>query len=258
MREEMASLWNAMKVSHYKRTIDQLTKSITDSMSLEDSLKVALDTVMNAVHAETGSFWFYERFRDGRIYPKAVCEGSNLDGISLLPGEGIAGQVIETGKPIIIQDCQADPRWAGRVDKKTGFKTMTMICVPLTLENLVFGCIQIINKTDSIAFDEKDLSFAERLASEIELLLKHRGFLEDYAKAAVSDGLMTISKAPRDEVSFREVLCAESEREMEYLLRSFSEFSALRLNEQKEAMRLARELRNYLIKSNSADADGFK
>ncbi len=249
MREEMESLWNAMKVSHYKRTIDQLTKHMTDSMSLDDSLKVALDTVMHAVHAETGSFWFYERFQDGRIYPRAVCEGSNLDGISLLPGEGIAGQVIDSGKPIIIQDCQADPRWAGRVDEKTGFKTLTMICVPLTLQNLVFGCIQMINKTDGIAFDEKDLAFAERLASEIELLLKHRGQLEDYVKAALSDGLMSVSSAPRDEVSFREVMCAESEREMEYQLRGLREFSALRLGEQKEVLRLARELRGYLIKS---------
>ena len=55
--------------------------------------------------------------------------------------------------------------------------------------------------------------------------------------------------APRDEVSFREVMCAESEREMEYQLRGLREFSALRLGEQKEVLRLARELRGYLIKS---------
>ena len=247
MRAEMESMWNAMKVSHYKRTIDQLSQSIHETISLDDAMKVSLDTVMHAVHAETGSFWFYERFKDGRIYPKAVCEGSDLKGISLLPGEGIAGQVIQTGKSTIIQDCQADPRWAGRVDEKTGFRTQTMICAPLTLGDLVFGCIQIINKTDGIAFDEKDLSFVERLASEIENLLKHQGLLEDYVAAAESGGLMSSNNTTKAEVSFRTVICAESEKEMEYQLRKLREVAGLRLGEQKEVLRLARELRRYLI-----------
>ena len=59
--------------------------------------------------------------------------------------------MIQSGKSVIIQDCQADPRWAGRVDQKTGFQTKSMICVPLALEDVVFGCIQIITKTDAVA-----------------------------------------------------------------------------------------------------------
>ena len=38
MRDEMESLWGAMKVSHDKRTIDQLTRSIRDTQSPEDAM----------------------------------------------------------------------------------------------------------------------------------------------------------------------------------------------------------------------------
>lgn len=243
MREEMESMWNAMKASHYKRTMDQLVRSISDTRSLDDALHAALEMVLRAVHAETGTVWFYERFKDGRIYPKASFDGADMTGICLLPGEGIAGQVVQNGKSVIIQDCQADPRWAGRVDKKTGFRTRTMVCVPLSLEGLVFGCIQLINKTDGVAFDEKDLSFAQRLAEEIAVLLKHMGMLEEFAAAARSG-----EDSGRDDVSFRDVFCAESEKEMDYQLRSIPEFSALRHSDQQEVLRMAREIRKYLVR----------
>ena len=244
MREEMESLWGAMKVSHYKRTIDQLTRSIRDTQSLEDALKAALEMVMRAAHAETGTFWFYDRFKDGRICAKAVCGGSDLSAIRLLPGEGIAGQVIQSGKSVIIQDCQADPRWAGRVDQKTGFQTKSMICVPLALEDVVFGCIQIINKTDGVAFDEEDLAFVERLAAEISVLLKHQGLLEDFVsltRKAESGG--------NGAVLFRDVFLAASENELDYQLRSIPEFSALRTSDQQEVLRRAKEIRSYFVKT---------
>ena len=244
MREEMESLWGAMKGSHYKRTIDQLTRSIRDTNSLEDALQTALDMVMHAVHAETGTFWFYDRFKDGRICAKAVCGASDLSAIRLLPGEGIAGQVIQSGKSVIIQNCQADPRWAGRVDQKTGFQTKSMICVPLALEDVVFGCIQIINKTDGVAFDEEDLTFVERLAAEISLLLKHQGLLEDFValtRKAEAGG--------REAILFRDVFLATSEKELDYQLRSIPEFSALRAADQQEVLRRAREIRTYFVKA---------
>ena len=244
MREEMESLWGAMKGSHYKRTIDQLTRSIRDTNSLEDALQTALDMVMHAVHAETGTFWFYDRFKVGRICAKAVCGASDLSAIRLLPGEGIAGQVIQSGKSVIIQNCQADPRWAGRVDQKTGFQTKSMICVPLALEDVVFGCIQIINKTDGVAFDEEDLTFVERLAAEISLLLKHQGLLEDFValtRKAEAGG--------REAILFRDVFLATSEKELDYQLRSIPEFSALRTADQQEVLRRAREIRTYFVKA---------
>lgn len=237
MSMEMESMWGAMKSVHYQRVVSQLERSLKNTTKLKDALTAALDTVVAAVHAQAGTFWYYDRYGDGRIHPEAVYGGGDLSGVSLLPGEGIAGQVVDSGKPVIVADCKADPRWAGKVDAKTGFRTESMICVPVTLGTQTFGSIQIINKTDSTCFDEKELEFAQRLAGAAAELLYRQGVL-DGVEAEEAGGRAS-------QITFMQVFGAESSREMEHQLRSVEEFAALRVSEQEEVLRLARELQKY-------------
>lgn len=237
MSIEMESMWDAMKSVHYQRTIEQLERSIRHTKKLEEALTAALDTVVEVVHAQAGTFWFYDRFGDGRIRPKAVFGGGDLKGFSLLPGEGIAGKVIQTGKSEIISDCQKDPRWAGKADAKTGFRTESMICVPLALKQIVFGCIQVINRTDKMLFDERDLSFLEQLADATADLFRKQGLLDDYLS-----GVDLGEPEKTAEISFTQVFSAEDEKEMERQLRKVDEFSSLRVGEQDAVLRLARQM----------------
>lgn len=230
-------MWDAMKSVHYQRTIEQLERSIRNTKRLEEALTAALDTVVEVVHAQAGTFWFYDQFGDGRIRPKAVFGGGDLKGFSLLPGEGIAGKVIQTGKSEIISDCQKDPRWAGKADAKTGFRTESMICVPLSLKQIVFGCIQVINRTDKLLYDERDLSFLEQLAGATADLFRKQGLLDDY----LSGVDLGEAKGPA-EISFMQVFSAEEEQEMERQLRKIEAFSGLRVGEQEAVLRLAREM----------------
>ncbi len=237
MSTELESMWDAMKGVHYQRTIEQLERSIRNTKRLEEALTAALDTVVEVVHAQAGTFWFYDQFGDGRIRPKAVFGGGDLKGFSLLPGEGIAGKVIQTGRPEIISDCQKDPRWAGKADAKTGFRTESMICVPLSLKQIVFGCIQVINRTDKMLFDERDLAFLEQLAEATADLFRKQGLLDDYL-AGVDLGELKGTA----EVSFMEIFGAEDEQELERQLRKVEAFSGLRVGEQNDVLRLARQM----------------
>ena len=168
MNFETMELWDAMRGVKYRRTLEQLGEMLRKAHgSLNEAIEAALNTACKAVHAEAGTFWFYSRFGDGMIHARAWNGGADLSGIALMPGEGIAGQVIENAKAIMIADCQADSRWAKKADANTGFKTKSMICVPLIAEDLVFGCIQLVNKTDGSLFDEEDLKFEQHLAEEI-------------------------------------------------------------------------------------------
>ena len=169
MGYESTELWLAMKQTKYKRTLAFLKQILRKANGdMDEAVRVTLDTVCDAVHAEAGTFWFYSRFGDGMIHPRAQFGGKPMTGLFLAPGEGIAGQVIEKAKPVLISDCRKDSRWAGRMDEKTGFSTKSMMCVPLyTEDNNSFGCIQLINKTDGSLFDEEDLKLVEALSEEI-------------------------------------------------------------------------------------------
>ena len=237
---EMSSIWEAMKSSQYQRTIDQLETQLSDATNLDEALKVALHRVVMAAHAVTGTFWVYDLFGDGRIHPKAVYSGAELTGFSLAPGEGIAGQVIQHGRSVIIPDCQKDARWNRRADDSTGFQTRTMICVPLCFREYVFGCIQIINKKDDLAFDDKDLIFVENLATNSVRLFERLHFLDDYAKASSQQPVEVMPVSA--EKSFSQIFSAESFAEIEDELLHTKMVADLNSSQQKNVLRLSREI----------------
>lgn len=175
MNNEVSELWEAMKDAKYRKTMAALNSvPVDENTDMADFMNAILDIVAKAVHAEVGTLWYYSKFADGRIHPKAQYGGSDLGDFSLAPGEGVAGNVIKSGEGTMIMDCQKDPRWSGKVDAGTGFITKSMICVPLKDGNLGFGCIQLINRTDGNLYDDKDLAFMNNLAKEISaIFIRH-------------------------------------------------------------------------------------
>ncbi len=159
----------------YTQVVWEITRLLQEAESLEDALRTSLNEVVKAVGAEAGTIWAYNAAGDGRIYPSFWIGGADLTGLSLAPGEGIAGAVVQDGKPAVVRDCQQDPRWAGRFDKTTGFVTRSMVCVPLINKYEVIGCIQIINKKDGTLYDESDVWLCENLAMLTAIAVDERG-----------------------------------------------------------------------------------
>ncbi|MBP3325235.1 MAG: ATP-binding cassette domain-containing protein [Coprococcus sp.] len=149
---------------NYTQVVWEITRLLQEAESLEEALRISLGMVVKSVGAEAGTIWFYNKEGDGRIHPSFWIGGADLTGLSLSAGEGIAGAVVEEGKTTVVKDCQKDARWADRFDKKTGFVTKSMICVPLINKYEVIGCIQIINKKDGSLYDDADVELAENLA----------------------------------------------------------------------------------------------
>lgn len=97
-------------------------------------------------------------------------------------GEGIAGWVAQKGEPIIIRDCQHDPRWLKDVDRTTGFKTRSILCVPLKFKDKVIGILEAINKISAPTFTRGDselfMAYAGQAAVAIENARLHKELLE--------------------------------------------------------------------------------
>lgn len=184
----------SVKDSAYRNTLHELNRvEVDETTDMTFFLNAILDIVARAACAEAGTLWLFSRSGDGRIHPKAQYGGSNLGGFSLAPGEGVAGNVIKTGEGTVIQDCQKDERWSGKVDAGTGFVTRSMICIPLLDSGIGFGCIQLINKTDGSRYDGKDMEFMNSLAKEIAaLFLRHAGnmFSEFFVPSDRKEGFL--------------------------------------------------------------------
>ena len=167
---------------NYTQVVWEITKLLQEAESLEDALRTSLSEVVKAVGAEAGTIWFYNSAGDRRIYPSFIIGGADLTGMSLAEGEGIAGQVVQSGKTTVVKDCQKDERWAGRFDEATGFVTKSMICVPLINKYEVIGCIQIINKKDGSLYDDADVDLCENLAMLTAIAIDGRGLNLGFAE----------------------------------------------------------------------------
>lgn len=167
---------------NYTQVIWEITKLLQEAESLEDALRTSLSEVVKAVGAEAGTIWFYNSAGDRRIYPSFIIGGADLTGMSLAEGEGIAGQVVQSGKTTVVKDCQKDERWAGRFDEATGFVTKSMICVPLINKYETIGCIQIINKKDGSLYDDADVDLCENLAMLTAIAIDGRGLNLGFAE----------------------------------------------------------------------------
>lgn len=246
MSNELESLWEAMKGTRYQRVIGELRQSICQAEDLDSALVAALNRVVLAVHAEAGTFWFYDKFGDGRIRPKAIYGGKDLGDFSLAPGEGIAGQVVAAGRSAIIQDCQSDPRWVRSADDATGFCTKTMICVPLIWKLHVFGCIQILNRTDGGTFDETDLVFVENLGQHTANLFEQQQLLVGYEQGVGSRG--STFPTGGTEPSFSAIFAQQDFEGVENALRRTECFARMDEESRREALQHCREIWTLLDK----------
>jgi HD-GYP domain-containing protein (c-di-GMP phosphodiesterase class II) len=108
-----------------------------------------------------------------------ITEGRDLKYTKIhlpLDGNSFAAQVCKTGNPINAPDAYVNKKYSHEMDILTGFKTTSLLAVPLKNKHgEIIGVFQISNKNDNTRFDEKDegiLSLLANLASgNIEIAL---------------------------------------------------------------------------------------
>jgi adenylate cyclase len=88
-------------------------------------------------------------------------------------GSGIAGAVAQGGEAIRIDDAYSDPRFNREVDKQTGFRTRTILSLPVkNQEGEVFAVAQLLNRTDGQPFDDNDEQRFSNFIQSIGIILE--------------------------------------------------------------------------------------
>jgi putative ABC transport system ATP-binding protein len=87
-------------------------------------------------------------------------------------GSGIAGAVAKTGQTIRIDDAYADSRFNPEIDKHTGFRTRSILCLPLRDQSgEVFGVTQLLNRCDGQPFNPGDEAKFAHFAASLGVIL---------------------------------------------------------------------------------------
>lgn len=92
---------------------------------------------------------------------------------------GIAGLVTLTNQMLLVPDAHADPRFDSSFDKRTGYCTRNILCVPLQdSSGGSLGAIQAINKLAG-SFDEQDIGILTCIAGIISIAIENAMLLKD-------------------------------------------------------------------------------
>ncbi len=156
-----------------------LSTLINSSLNIEEVLENALNCVEQFLGAEVSSIFAVDK-STGELYFRLARgpRGAQLQGLRLKIGEGIAGWVAQTEKPLICNDTAHDPRFSQVFDARSGFQTKSILCVPLKAKDRLIGVLEVLNKRDGGHFGSPDLEFLTILGNQIGIALENAGLYQ--------------------------------------------------------------------------------
>jgi signal transduction histidine kinase len=170
--ESMQSLAAALRREQKKvALVQEVSKALSTVGDIDALLRLIMEKVTELMEADRSTLFLVTE--DGRQLWSKVIQGSEVVEIRLDVGEGIAGWVAQTREIVNIPDAYADQRFQPAVDLKSGFRTRSILSVPMlgALGGLV-GVLQVLNKHDG-PFTTADEELMSALASQAAIAIEN-------------------------------------------------------------------------------------
>jgi sigma-B regulation protein RsbU (phosphoserine phosphatase) len=157
------------------------SETLQRASGLDDILRAILDLVSTQLDCERATVFLRDK-RTGKLHARQMTGPMPVD-IVLEKGVGVAGFVAETGQNVLINDVHADPRFDPSTDKRTGFLTRNMLCVPLRKpEGTLMGSLQAINSRHD-GFSDADLAYLASFGALAAIAVEREQLAQDAVRA---------------------------------------------------------------------------
>jgi adenylate cyclase len=136
-----------------------IANRVNDSLSLDVLFPRLMEVVTEALNADRSTLFLHDP-ETGDLFSR-VLQGDTMGEIRFPSRLGVAGSVFTSGTAEIIADAYADTRFNQEVDRKTGYRTRNILCVPIrNKKREVIGVTQVLNKLSG-EFDSEDQRLLE-------------------------------------------------------------------------------------------------
>jgi signal transduction histidine kinase len=155
-------------------TILRFTALINSSLRIEDVLNYAMEWAEEFIDAEASTV--YELDEENSELFIRIARGEKKEFVERIKfelGQGISGHVVQTGQPMVIQDVRKEKRFSPKFDRITGFRTRSMICVPLILRGKTIGALQVLNKKSGDLFTKIDVELLTSMSQQIAVAMEN-------------------------------------------------------------------------------------
>ena len=154
----------------------KIGRSINALTDITELLKVIAEETKIAMQADRCTVFLLDK-EHNELWSK-VALGMDSQEIRFPADKGFAGYVVRTGESINIEDAYTDDRFNPEVDKETGYKTKTMLCMPIKNNNQeIIGAFQVLNKTRGV-FTKNDEDLLVAIGGSASIALENAQLFE--------------------------------------------------------------------------------
>ena len=159
-------------------TLHEITHALESSDNLDSLLEYIMQKSQNVMSAEAASLMLVIDETNELEFKVALGPKAQAVKPYRLPiGKGISGWVAQTGEAVLIPDAYSDSRFDPSFDKRSGFRTNSMLCVPMIHQSKIVGVMTLINKMDGKPFNEYDQNLFTIFASQAALSIENARLL---------------------------------------------------------------------------------
>ncbi len=154
-------------------TLNKIGQAINSTLDLQKILTLITECTTRLLGVVAASVALYDKSNGDLWFAAASGEGADfVQDKRLTMGQGIVGQVIQHNEPMLVPNVAEDPRFYANFDQESGFKTRSILCVPLQTKGQAIGAIEALNKTDGF-FDKEDRRLLNSLAASAAIAIEN-------------------------------------------------------------------------------------
>jgi GAF domain-containing protein len=152
-------------------------------LGAEDQFRGLLQSIVDVARAifkaKASSVFLLDEATDELVFEAVAGEGADsLVGQRFPSSTGIAGFVLVSRQPLVIEDVLADPRFSKETAESTGFVPKGLMAVPLLHEERALGVLEVLDRPQDTRFTLAEMEllglFANQAAIALDLLLRAR------------------------------------------------------------------------------------
>lgn len=158
--------WSVSGDENFVRELFTLARGLASTLDVDALLKRIGQSAEQMFLCEASAIMLLDEDRNHLFFKVATGEkGGMVTKFRIKVGEGVAGWVAQNREPVLLNDVTKDPRFTGQHDQSSGFKTRSLLCVPMLAGGDLVGVVEVLNKKSDGGFSEADKGLLESLAS---------------------------------------------------------------------------------------------
>ena len=168
-----------------------IEKVFSSTLEMEELLPIIGSKIREMLNCEAVNVWLLEPDESVRLMHQAGLDETVQEQCQQRPGEGIAGDVSDSGEALLID--RTDDRVVRRNRRLAEGGIVSLIAAPLLDQGALVGVLEAVNKLDGTACDEDDLFTLSRLAESASIALHNASLLAAERKVEVLEALVNVS-----------------------------------------------------------------